>query len=214
MGEAVNHPAHYNAHPSGVECIDVVEHFNFNVGNAVKYLWRAGLKGDVQEDLKKAAWYIDREIQRLSKLPIVGVDPAPGPDLSVAVLLGVDADVVADGQAMMNSFYGRNIECAPKPAKKSAKDLAGEMVDRIKEARQKRGAPVPLVGANARGKTVNAGEKRWGVYCKECNIQKAKRWINDQGVCITCERGGPPKVEGADRGGCVVYRDETVKLDG
>lgn len=61
---AVNHPDHYNEHPSGVECIDVVEHMTFNVGNAVKYLWRAGLKGDRLEDLEKARWYIDREITR------------------------------------------------------------------------------------------------------------------------------------------------------
>jgi hypothetical protein len=72
MTDAVNHPSHYNAHPSGVECIVVVEHMTFNAGNAVKYLWRAGLKGGPDEarakqveDLKKARWYIDREIQRL-----------------------------------------------------------------------------------------------------------------------------------------------------
>lgn len=63
--DAVNHPQHYTDHPSGVECITVVEHFNFNVGNAIKYLWRAGLKGDQMEDLKKAQWYVTREIQRL-----------------------------------------------------------------------------------------------------------------------------------------------------
>ncbi len=70
--ETVNHPSHYNEHPSGVECIVVVEHMTFNVGNAVKYAWRAGLKGggaerDAKriEDLKKARWYLDREIQRL-----------------------------------------------------------------------------------------------------------------------------------------------------
>lgn len=64
--ENVNHPKHYNASPSGVECIDVVEHMTFNVGNAVKYLWRAGLKGDLVEDLEKAKWCIDREIKRLN----------------------------------------------------------------------------------------------------------------------------------------------------
>lgn len=58
----INHPPHYTSHPSGVECIDIVEHYTFNVGNAIKYLWRAGLKGDEVEDLKKAAWYINREI--------------------------------------------------------------------------------------------------------------------------------------------------------
>lgn len=45
-GSAVDHPAHYNSHPSGIECIDVVENMGFNVGNAVKYLWRADLKGN------------------------------------------------------------------------------------------------------------------------------------------------------------------------
>lgn len=62
--EAVNHPQHYNAHPSGVECITVVEHMTFNVGNAIKYLWRADHKNGL-EDLKKAAWYVAREIERL-----------------------------------------------------------------------------------------------------------------------------------------------------
>lgn len=62
---AVDHPKHYNSHPSGVECITVVEHFNFNLGNAIKYLWRAGLKGDATEDLQKARWYVQREIKRL-----------------------------------------------------------------------------------------------------------------------------------------------------
>lgn len=64
--EAVNHPRHYTAHPSGVECITIVEHLNFNIGNAIKYLWRAGLKtSDPIEDLEKAAWYVGREIVRM-----------------------------------------------------------------------------------------------------------------------------------------------------
>lgn len=65
--ETVNHPKHYNKHPSGVECIDIVEHYNFNLGNAIKYIWRAGLKSDNPvEDLKKAAWYVNREIERIA----------------------------------------------------------------------------------------------------------------------------------------------------
>lgn len=67
VGDNIHHPTHYNSHPSGVECIDVVEHMPFNLGNAVKYLWRAGLKGDAIEDLKKANWYIDREIAKRQK---------------------------------------------------------------------------------------------------------------------------------------------------
>lgn len=66
--ETVDHPRHYNQHPSGVECIDIVEHMTFNVGSAVKYCWRHGLKGDVPiEDLEKARWYLAREIERLKK---------------------------------------------------------------------------------------------------------------------------------------------------
>lgn len=63
--DAVNNPVHYTSHPSGVECIQVVEHMNFNLGNAIKYIWRASLKGKEKQDLEKAAWYINREIQRV-----------------------------------------------------------------------------------------------------------------------------------------------------
>ena len=68
MSDPVNHPSHYNSHPSGVECITIVEHLTFNTGNAIKYCWRAGLKSASPiEDLKKARWYIEIEIQRLEK---------------------------------------------------------------------------------------------------------------------------------------------------
>lgn len=63
--DPVNHPKHYTSHPSGVECINIVEHFGFRLGNAVKYIWRAALKGNCLEDLKKARWYLDREISKL-----------------------------------------------------------------------------------------------------------------------------------------------------
>lgn len=65
--EKVNHPKHYNLHPSGVECIQIVRHMNFNLGNVVKYIWRAGLKSSKStvEDLKKARFYLDDEIQRI-----------------------------------------------------------------------------------------------------------------------------------------------------
>ena len=63
MNDNVNHPKHYTEHPSGVECIQITEHMNFCLGNAMKYIWRADLKNGV-EDLQKAAWYINREIRR------------------------------------------------------------------------------------------------------------------------------------------------------
>ena len=67
MSDTINHPAHYTNHPSGIECIQVTEHMNFCLGNAVKYIWRADLKGNALGDLRKAAWYLDREIKRISR---------------------------------------------------------------------------------------------------------------------------------------------------
>lgn len=66
--DAVNHPKHYTQHPSGVECIQITEHMGFNLGNAMKYIWRADLKADAVEDLRKARWYIEREIQKRIKV--------------------------------------------------------------------------------------------------------------------------------------------------
>jgi hypothetical protein len=66
--DLVNHPPHYTTHPSGVECITITRHMNFNKGNAMKYIWRAGDKGNEIEDLRKAAWYIADEIARLEAL--------------------------------------------------------------------------------------------------------------------------------------------------
>lgn len=62
--DPVNHPKHYTRHPSGVECIEITRHMGFNLGNVVKYVWRADLKGDAIEDLKKARWYLDDEIKK------------------------------------------------------------------------------------------------------------------------------------------------------
>lgn len=68
MSDPVDHPVHYNSHPSGVECVDVAEHMGFNLGNALKYIWRADHKGNAIEDLEKASWYLRREIERRKKL--------------------------------------------------------------------------------------------------------------------------------------------------
>lgn len=71
--ESVNHPKHYNSHPSGVECIDIIRHYCYDIGAAIKYLWRAGLKTEEGmtdrdkeiEDLRKAIWYINDRIRQL-----------------------------------------------------------------------------------------------------------------------------------------------------
>lgn len=67
--DPINHPRHYTSHPSGVECLTVTRHMGFNLGNAVKYIWRADLKGNAIEDLRKAAFYIADEIKRRETQP-------------------------------------------------------------------------------------------------------------------------------------------------
>ncbi len=62
----INHPKHYTSHKSGIECIEICQHMSFTLGNAMKYIWRADLKNGI-EDLKKAIWYLEREIQKRGK---------------------------------------------------------------------------------------------------------------------------------------------------
>ena len=80
--DAVNHPAHYTQHKSGIECIQITEHMGFNLGNAYKYLTRCELKQNVVEDLRKALWYVEREMGRLSTgQPVRSERPRPGTGL-------------------------------------------------------------------------------------------------------------------------------------
>ena len=67
MQDVVNNPKHYTNHPSGIDCIQITEHMSFNLGNAIKYIWRSDLKNDAIEDLSKALWYIQREIDKRKK---------------------------------------------------------------------------------------------------------------------------------------------------
>lgn len=93
----VNHPKHYTSDPSGIECIDVTRHRNFNIGNAIKYLWRAGLKEDKDrkiidkqvEDLNKAVWYLIDEIHRLGGRCTVKTD-------SINTCLPIDNESIID----------------------------------------------------------------------------------------------------------------------
>lgn len=65
--DPINKPKHYNSHPSGIECIEITQHHDFCTGNAIKYLWRQGLKDGENSvtDLKKAVWYIERKIKQI-----------------------------------------------------------------------------------------------------------------------------------------------------
>ena len=69
MKDMVNHPPHYTSHPSGIEAIQITRHMNFNLGNAIKYIWRAGLKGNGAQDLQKAVFYLNDEIARIASEP-------------------------------------------------------------------------------------------------------------------------------------------------
>lgn len=99
--DQVNHPKHYTSDPSGIECIDITRHRNFNIGNAIKYLWRAGLKEDKDrklidkqvEDLNKAIWYLVDEIHRLGGRCTVKTD-------SINTCLPIDNESIID--AVMN----------------------------------------------------------------------------------------------------------------
>ncbi len=95
--DQVNHPKHYTSDPSGIECIDITRHRNFNIGNAIKYLWKAGLKEDKDrklidkqiEDLNKAVWYLVDEIHRLGGRCIVKTD-------SINTCLPIDNESIID----------------------------------------------------------------------------------------------------------------------
>ena len=67
--DPVNNPKHYNSHPSGIECATIARHHSFNIGNVIKYIWRAGIKDSSTwvEDLKKARWYLEDEIKKIER---------------------------------------------------------------------------------------------------------------------------------------------------
>lgn len=67
-GELVVHPTHYNSHPSGVECIDIIRHMTFNSGSVFKYLWRNGLKdgNPKEQEMRKALFYMLDELYRVT----------------------------------------------------------------------------------------------------------------------------------------------------
>lgn len=113
--DPVNHPVHYTSHPSGIECIEITRHMNFNCGNAVKYVWRHGLKPvdvndgpgieDAIQDLSKAIWYLRDEIERLTAM--FGSDEPSGPDEPVGYEFVDAVDIVP-------SNYGLGPDAPPR----------------------------------------------------------------------------------------------------
>lgn len=116
--DQINHPKHYTSHPSGVECIDIVEHLSFNLGNAVKYLFRRNDKGNVIDNLNKALWYVKRENERRTnkasvtpnRPPIIWMEKVHKvvdnePSLAIAAAIGLLAvvDWSSDWQAQLSA---------------------------------------------------------------------------------------------------------------
>lgn len=118
--DPVNHPTHYASDSTcascgeSIECIEVVRHLSFTRGNAIKYLWRAGAKGDTVEDLKKAIWYIQDEIaylegkpnpnvHRLSQMPIGKIESITETEEGL--------QVSADLRACVYSFEDGDYRC-------------------------------------------------------------------------------------------------------
>lgn len=113
--DSVNHPKHYNSDPSGIECIQIIRHRNFNIGSAIKYLWRSGLKTteaskiikdkdkakilDEIQDLNKAVWCIIDEIHRLGGKCEVATD------LMTIAIPNENEDII---QACLNYKHEKN----------------------------------------------------------------------------------------------------------
>lgn len=102
MSDNVNHPKHYVNHPSGVECIQITEHMGFNLGNAVKYIWRCDLKKDCIEDLKKAAWYLNREIKKREQERINQTNHIKGASCSIVASEEDGANVARSSKSPCN----------------------------------------------------------------------------------------------------------------
>lgn len=85
--DPIDHPRHYTSHPSGVECIEIAEHLSFALGNALKYLWRAGQKDNAKDDVAKACWYLRRESERLYRDNPIGEPFSPIVETLVARVL-------------------------------------------------------------------------------------------------------------------------------
>lgn len=129
MSKDVDHPAHYTSDPSGIECIQITRHRNFNIGNAIKHLWRNGLKAGSKsslekqiEDLEKARWYIADEIERLkSEAPITvstkGEAIAPSGPITTGKpgpAFGTGSGVAAFGREMHDMHQARTLQTAQR----------------------------------------------------------------------------------------------------
>jgi hypothetical protein len=142
--DPVNHPHHYTSHPSGVECIDITQHMGFNLGNALKYIWRADLKGDAIEDMEKARWYISKEIAKRRQAE------AEQPDLFTKVSDEVPCDTspytAPDREARP---FPEHLRSPAAMAKKLGELSAEEALERGNDAAYQKAMEIALVYGTA-----------------------------------------------------------------
>lgn len=115
--DLINHPPHYTSHKSGVECIQVTEHMSFCLGNALKYIWRADEKGNALDDLRKARWYIDRELARregAAEPAVAEADPELyGPGVVAGLCAGCSRAIVWPEAFSYMSGKHYHVACRP-----------------------------------------------------------------------------------------------------
>jgi len=154
--ERIDHPPHYTSHPSGVECVEIAEHMSFNLGNALKYVWRMGLKGEGTrlEDVKKALWYVERE----AKVCDAGLDhhiiqPGAGGDIAwdlakkvvlaaPVTLSGIFLQILLDPDSEdlreMNAILKLSIACLESSTGQDAQARLAELLEQGLNARNRR----------------------------------------------------------------------------
>ena len=122
MKEQVNHPAHYNSHPNGIECIDIIRHYTCDIANAIKYLWRAGLKVELGkddaekeiEDLKKALWYIEdykNVCKRGARMSVAIEQDGENEDSIIIRLTGYSKEEITHGYCTLVATAMSSIMC-------------------------------------------------------------------------------------------------------
>lgn len=169
-GDPVDHPAHYTAYP--VEVIELTEHLSFCRGNAVKYLARAGKKegADELEDLRKAAWYVDREIARLEAerglTTVARVDPSEYPDVP-PYPSGYRVDCTHPGCTWYTwAAWSGPVESLHENLKKHLRKHprnAGEVFDDLKRKLRKESVANTSQADDETGEKV--GQVVWCAYC-------------------------------------------------
>lgn len=140
--DTINHPTHYTQHPSGVECITIAEHFNFNVGSAIKYIWRAGLKSTSTriDDLRKAHWFIERELYKDGYR-----EPAPEARLFDLFM----AEVGAEACDQYEATHGKPVATIPDLVNAAREQGAQRMRDKVHQVLLNRQSEVEGIASNA-----------------------------------------------------------------